>query len=77
MWGITHKIHSVTGKSVLMCNFLLFHTLHTKELRISNIYESLLFGSSVSIFSSSSLSLYDENRTFRDDEQVTVNSFLL
>ena len=77
MWLITHSIHPVTSKYVLMCIFLFCHILNTEELRLSNIYESILSGSSVSIFSSSSVSLYYEIYTLKDDELYTGNSSLL
>ena len=48
--GITHNINTVTTNSVLMCDWLFYQKLQTKELRISNISESLLLGSSVSIY---------------------------
>ena len=76
--GITHSIHPVTAKSVLMCNCLFCHNLHSEELRLSKISDSLLSGSSVSIFSSpSSVSLSDEFHTFWDDEPDNGNSSLL
>ena len=74
MCGITHRIHPVNSKSVLMRNFLFCHGLHTEKLRLYNISESILSGSSVSIFSSSSVSLSDETHTFWDDETDTGNS---
>ena len=60
-----------------MCNCLLCHSLHTDKLRLSNIYESMLSGSSVPIFYSSSVSLSDEIHTFLDDDTDTGNSCLL
>ena len=78
MWGITHIIHPVTAKSVLMCNFLFCHKLYTVELRLSNISESLVSGSLVSIFSSSSsVSLSDYFHTFLDEDPYIGNSSLL
>ena len=78
MWGITHSIHPVTTKSVLMCNRLFCHKLHTEELRLSNVSESLVSGSSVSIFSSPySVSLSDYFHTFWYDEPDIGNSSLL
>ena len=60
-----------------MCDFVFSQKLHTKELRLSNISESLLYGSSVLIFYSSLLSLSDELHTFWDYEPDTGNSYLL
>ena len=77
VWVITHNIHPVTEKSVLVCNCLFLQILGTKELRISNIYESLLYGSSLSIFPSHLLSLSDELHTFSDDYPDNGNSPLL
>ena len=76
MWGITHSIHPVTSKSVLVCNYLFWHKLHTEELGLTNISESILSGSSVSILSSSSVSISDEIHTLKDDELDTGNSSL-
>ena len=77
MCGITHSIHPVTKKSVLMCSFLFCYILHTEELRITIISESIVYGSSVYIFSSSSVSLSHEIHTLKDDELDTGNSYLL
>ena len=77
MWVIPHSIHPVTEKSVLMCNFRFCHSIHTEELRISNISESILSGSSASIMSYSSVSLSDEIHTLKDDDIDTGNSYLL
>ena len=60
-----------------MCNCLLCHRLDTKELRLSNISELLLYVSLVSVFSSYSVSLSDKLHTSIDDEKYTGNSYLL
>ena len=77
MWGMTHNINPVTEKSVLMCNCIFYYKLNTKELILSDIYESLIYVSSVSIFSSSSVSLSDEIHTFWDYGPDTGNSSFL
>ena len=77
MWGITHIIHPFTAKSVFICNSLFCHYLHTEKLRISNISESLISGSSVSILSYSLVSLSDEIHNLKGDELDTGNSSLL
>ena len=77
MCGITHIIHPVTAKLVLMCNCLVCHILHTEKLRLSNVSKSILSGSSVPIFYSPSVSLSDEIHTFWCDEPDTGNSYLL
>ena len=75
MWGITHRIHPVTEKSVLMCICIFCHSKNTEELSFSNISESILSGSSVSIFSSTSVSLSDEIHTLKDADFDTGNSY--
>ena len=77
MWGITHSIHIVTEKLVLVCICFFCHKVHNKELRLTNISESLLSGSLVSILSSSSVSLSDQLHTLIDDDVDTGNSSLL
>ena len=77
IWGITNLIHPVTAKSVLIWIFLFCHVLHTEELSITGIYESILSGSLVSILSSSSVSLSDELHTLKDDEIDTGNISLV
>ena len=74
---ITHIIHPVTTKLVPVCDCLFCHSLHTEKLRISNVSESILSGSSVPIFSPSSVSLSYEIHTLKDDESDTGNSSLL
>ena len=60
-----------------MCNLLLSQKVHTKELRISNISESLISRSSILIFSLYSFSLYDELHKFWDDDIDTGNNYFL
>ena len=68
MCGITHSIHPVTSKSVLMCNCLFCHNLHTEELRISNISDSLLsVSSSQKLWNSSDSDTEDEENIDTDD----------
>ena len=56
-----------------MCIFLFCHRLHTKELRLTNISESIISGSSVSTLPYYSVSISDELNTLRDDELETGN----
>ena len=77
MWGITHSINPVTGKSVLMCICLFCRRLYTEELRLTDISKSILSGSSVSVSSSFPVSLADEIHTLKYDELYTENSYLL
>ena len=77
VWVITHSIHPVASKSVLICICLFCHILHTTYFTLFNISESILSGSSVSIFYSSSVPLYDELHTLKDDDLDTGNSSLL
>ena len=62
---------------MLVCICIFCHKVHNKELRLTNIYESLLSGSSVSILSYSSVSLSDELHTLIYDELDTGNIYFL
>ena len=91
MCVITHSIHPVTEKSVLMCNCLSCHSLHTEKLRISNVSESIISGSSVPISSSSvslsgsssqkvwisSYSDTEEEENIDTDDPESIDSYIL
>ena len=60
-----------------MCKCIFCHSLHNEKLRLSDISESLLSGSSLSILSSSLLSLSDKIHTFLDDDPDSSDSDML